>query len=209
MITYVLIIGSCVSPTSKVPRRDAKILKEAEHRQGKPLPELVMSWRRRKHLTLPSMPVLKPSRIQWGLCGCSLPLIRGQPLGIKKVQKLIYLYIYVDMESHKGDKAECQERRSRASAFFHDINRLPSTEQPDLVKVPWMGFVTICLLNRCLWLNGWTLLNHPQISLHVDRIACMITISFPQHKFPFFSYLTYISSCVEMYQIVSSQTVLN
>ncbi len=35
MMTYVLIIGSRLSPTSKVPRRDdAEILKEAEEGEG-------------------------------------------------------------------------------------------------------------------------------------------------------------------------------
>lgn len=63
-----------------------------------------------------ALPLLKPSGILQRLCGCSLTLSRGQPLGIKKVQELIYLYIYVDMESHEGDKAECQERRFLASA---------------------------------------------------------------------------------------------
>lgn len=58
------------------------------------------------------------------------------------------------------------------------------------------------LLSRCLWLSGWTLLNHPQISLHVDRI----TISFPQHKFPllFLSYLL-IFLCGDV--LLETQTV--
>lgn len=36
MMTCVLIIGSCLSPTSKVPCRDAEVLKDAEGREGKP-----------------------------------------------------------------------------------------------------------------------------------------------------------------------------
>ena len=49
-------------------------------------------------------------------------------------------------ESHKGDQAEGQERRSWASAmhFFHNISRLPSAEKPDLVRAPSMGFVIMC-----------------------------------------------------------------
>lgn len=40
------------------------------------------------------------------------------------------------------------------SIFFDCVFRLPSTEQPDLVKVFWIVFVTACTLSVCLWLNG-------------------------------------------------------
>lgn len=140
MMTYVLIIGSRLSPTSKVPRRDAEILKEAEEAEGKPTSWIgyVMEEKKTFDTSLCALPVLKPSRIQRGLCGCSLPLIRGRPLGIKQAQKWILFLYLCAWKSHKGDKAECQERRCQASTmhFFHDINRLPSTEQPDLVKAP-------------------------------------------------------------------------
>lgn len=95
MMTYVLIIGSCLSPTSKVPRRDAVILKEAEGREGKLTSWIgVMEEKKTFDTSLYALPVLKSSGIQCGLCDCSLPLIRGQPMGIKKVQKLI-LFIYL------------------------------------------------------------------------------------------------------------------
>lgn len=74
-----------LSPTSKVPRRNAEILREAEEGEGK-----LTSWigyvREEKKMfdTSPSAPpFLKPSRIQGGLCNCSLPLIRGHPVGIQ------------------------------------------------------------------------------------------------------------------------------
>lgn len=99
-----------------------------------------MSWRRRKTFdtSFNALTVSKPSGKQRGPGSCSLPLIRGRHLGIQPVQEL-NLFIYLcAWESHKGDQAECQERRSRASAmhFFHDINRLPSAEKPDLVRAP-------------------------------------------------------------------------
>lgn len=97
MMTYVLMIGSCLSPTSKVPRRDAEILKEAEEGEGKPASWIGYVGEEKKTFdTSFSAPLfLKPSGIQGGLCSCSLPLIRGHPLGIKQVQKRLYLYIYV------------------------------------------------------------------------------------------------------------------
>lgn len=56
MMTYVLIIGSCLSPTSKVPRRDAEILSEAEEGEGE---TNFLDWLchggEEKRLTLPSM----------------------------------------------------------------------------------------------------------------------------------------------------------
>lgn len=74
----------------------------------------------KKTFDTPSSPVLflKPCGIQGGSCGCSLPLIRGFPLGIQlELDWILYLYL-CGWGSHQGDKAECQECRSRASPFF-------------------------------------------------------------------------------------------
>lgn len=60
--------------------------KEAE--KGSRLSGLAVS-QRRKRLTLPSaLPVLNPCGRRQELCGFSLPLIMGQPSGIKREQKL-------------------------------------------------------------------------------------------------------------------------
>lgn len=87
MMTHVLIIGSRLSPTSKVPRwDDAETLKEAEEGKRKPTSWIgyVTEEKRTFDTSFYALPVLKPSGIQRGPCSCSLPLIRGHPWGIKQ-----------------------------------------------------------------------------------------------------------------------------
>lgn len=97
-----------LSQTSKVPRRDVEILKEAGEGEGK-----LTSWigyvgegKKTFDTSHSALPFLKSSGIQGGLRNCSVPLIRVHPLGIKQEQKWI-LFIYLcACECHKGDQTE-------------------------------------------------------------------------------------------------------
>lgn len=85
-----------LSATSKVPRRDADILEEAEEGDGR-----VTSWtgyvREEKKMfdtSLFALPFFKPSRIQGGLCGCSVPLTSCGDWARAEID-FIYIFMYV------------------------------------------------------------------------------------------------------------------
>lgn len=109
-----------LSPTSKVPCRDAEILREAEEGETKPTSWIgYVGGRRRKRLTLPSLlshfwspPGYKADRVT------ALYLWLGDILWeLRKHRNGYYLYISCAQQSHEGDKAECEERRSQASTM--------------------------------------------------------------------------------------------
>lgn len=82
VMTYAPIIGSCLSPTSKVPRGDAKRSGEEE-----PTPWIGGVTEKRMFDTSFCSPTSETCGRRQGLCSCLFPLIMGQPLGIKKVQE--------------------------------------------------------------------------------------------------------------------------
>ena len=92
-----------LSSTSKVPRWDAEMLKEAGGSREK---QIFLDWLCRGgeenvwHFLLCSAVLfflffLKTSRIQGGLCNCSLPLIRWHPVGIKRSTEKDFIYIFM------------------------------------------------------------------------------------------------------------------
>lgn len=131
--------------------------KDAE--KGSRLLGLVVS-RSRNCLTLPSAPPLREKKKKknpvgdGGSCAAARSLwLWDNRWEFRKCKNWIYSCRWRRSWGRQGRVSRAQAS-GEYKAFFDYVIRLPSTEQPDLVKVLWIGFVTVCTLSEGLWLNG-------------------------------------------------------
>lgn len=159
VMTYAPIIGSCLLPTSKVPCGDAE-----RSGEEKPTPWMGGVTEERMFDTSFGSPTSKnlAGDGRSRAAACSLWLWDNLR-ELRKCKNLIYSCM--EEKVVRETRQECQELGSLVSTrhfFFYCVIRLSSTEQPDLVKVLWIGFVRN-LSERFRW-NGRKR-NWPQVSL--------------------------------------------
>lgn len=175
-MTYAPIIGSCLLPTSKVSRGDAE-------RSGE---EKLTPWmggvtEERMFDTSFGSPTSKnlagDGRSRAAACALWL---WDNLRELRKCKNLIYSCM--EEKVVRETKQECQELGSLVSTkhfFFDCVIRLSSTEQPDLVKVLWIGFVAVRNLSERFRWNGqkW---NWPQVSLWLQSNTSVAPFSSPR-----------------------------